>query len=230
MLTSMNARAHVCGRHTQAPMTVATNMPPTLIAASSTYSADRQALPTSTEHTFRAHDGAEIFYRAWLPPQPTSKALLLLHRGHEHSGRMIETVRQLGLVEEGVAVFAWDQRGHGRSPGERGSAESLGAIVKDLDLFARHVCDAHGAALTDTILMAHSVGAVIAGAWVHDYAPPLRGIILLAPALRVKLYVPLAIPALRLKQRLLGPGYVKSYVKSRALTHDPEQRSAYDAD
>jgi hypothetical protein len=49
--------------------------------------------------------------------------------------------------------------------------------------------------------------------------------------LRVKLYVPLAIPALRLKQRVLGPGgHVKSYVKSRVLTHDPEQRASYDAD
>jgi alpha-beta hydrolase superfamily lysophospholipase/phosphatidylglycerophosphate synthase/SAM-dependent methyltransferase len=184
------------------------------------------------EHTFKSFDGVELFYRAWIPSRPTSKALIILHRGHEHSGRMSETVDRLALGD--VAVFAWDQRGHGRSPGERGGAESLSAVVKDLDSFAKHLVTAHGVKLTDTILLAHSVGGVIGAAWVHDYAPPLCGMILATPALRVKLYVPFAIPALRLKQRFLGAGHpnnvVKSYVKSRVLTHDPAEQKAYDAD
>ena len=68
--------------------------------------------------------------------------------------------------------------------------------------------------------MAHSVGAVIAAAWLHDYAPPVRGMILATPAFRVKLYVPGAVPLLRLRQAMLGPGFVKSYVKAKLLTHD----------
>src|ERR1700733_2519875 len=67
----------------------------------------------SSEHTVKLRDGAELFYRAWLPEEPTTKALLLFHRGHEHSGRWQETVAALGLDD--VAVFAWDQRGHGLS-------------------------------------------------------------------------------------------------------------------
>src|SRR5204863_3309143 len=60
---------------------------------------------------FRAplRDGAEVFYRAWLPPRPTDKAVLLFHRGHEHSGRYAELVERLGLND--AVVFAWDQRG-----------------------------------------------------------------------------------------------------------------------
>src|SRR5437763_13033421 len=80
------------------------------------------------------------------------------------------------------------------------------------------------------IVRCHSVGAVLVAAWVHDYAPQLRGMILATPALRVKLYVPLAVPLLRLRQRLLGPGYVQSYVKATMLTHDPEQAARYHAD
>jgi alpha-beta hydrolase superfamily lysophospholipase len=182
----------------------------------------------SEERTFTSWDGIELFYRAWLPVRPTGRALILLHRGHEHSGRLEEVVERLGMHDAGV--FAWDQRGHGRSPGARGGAESVAALAKDLDAFARHLCREHGARLDETIVVAHSVGGVVAAAWVHDYAPPLRGLVLVTPALRVKLYVPLAIPALRLKQRLLGPGHVKSYVKSHVLTHDPAQQAAYDAD
>ena len=40
----------------------------------------------------------------------------------------------------------------------------------------------------------------------------------------------LAIPALRLKQKTLGPGYVKSYVKAGMLTHDPTEATAYESD
>ena len=54
--------------------------------------------------------------------------------------------------------------------------------------------------------------------------------ILATPAFRVRLYVPLAIPSLRLKQKFVGPGYVKSYVKAKMLTHDPAQAALYNAD
>ncbi len=173
-------------------------------------------------------DGAELFYRAWLPTTPARKALVLFHRGHEHSGRWEETVRALALEE--TAVFAWDARGHGKSAGDRGSAENLAAVIKDTETFVRHVSRTHGIAIEDMVVLAHSVGAVTATAWVHDYAPPIRGLILGTPAFRVRLYVPLAIPALRLKQAFLGPGYVKSYVKSKMLTHDAAEAVSYDAD
>src|SRR5688572_27524628 len=97
----------------------------------------RAAAPAVVERTFRTWDGAELFYRAWLPAAPTDKALLLFHRGHEHSGRWQELIDALGL--EDVAVFAWDARGHGRSPGERGYADSFGCMVRDVESFVRFV-------------------------------------------------------------------------------------------
>jgi alpha-beta hydrolase superfamily lysophospholipase len=66
----------------------------------------------ASEHTIALPDGAELFYRAWVPPHATGKALVLFHRGHEHSGRWQEFVEALELDD--VAVFAWDARGHGR--------------------------------------------------------------------------------------------------------------------
>src|SRR5207248_250342 len=50
------------------------------------------------------------------------------------------------------------------------------------------------------------------------------------PAFRVKLYVPFAVPFLRLRQTVFGPGYVKSFIKANMLTHDPEQAKLYEAD
>ena len=180
------------------------------------------------EQTFETWDGARLFYRAWQPSKPTNRALVLFHRGHEHSGRWQETVEKLALDD--IAVFAWDARGHGKSPGERGSAENLGVVIRDMEAFVRHVSGRYGIPVENMVVLAHSVGAVTAAAWVHDFAPPIRGLILAVPAFRVKLYVPLAVPLLRLKQKLFGHGYVKSYVKAKMLTHDAEQAAAYQAD
>ncbi len=52
------------------------------------------------------------------------------------------------------------------------------------------------------------------------------------PRVRIKLYVPLAIPGLRalLWLRQGRKTFIKSYVKAKMLTHDPEQARRYDED
>lgn len=179
------------------------------------------------ELEFASWDGTKIFYRAWLPSEPSDKAVLLFHRGHEHSGRLQDLAETLSSQ---AAVFAWDARGHGRSPGERGYAETFMHVVKDADAFSRHIATAHGIAATNTVAIGHSVGAVVAATWVHDFAPQLRGLVLATPAFRVKLYVPLAIPCLRLMRWLRGKCFIKSYVKAQMLTHDRAQAEAYQND
>ena len=54
------------------------------------------------EQALTLPDGTKLFYRAWLPPQPTDKALILFHRGHEHSGRLVDVVEQLNLDRRGL--------------------------------------------------------------------------------------------------------------------------------
>src|SRR5712671_3764527 len=71
------------------------------------------------QKTFETHDKVALFYRYWPAASGTPRgAILLFHRGHEHSGRMAHLTDELDLPD--FAVFAWDARGHGLSPGERG--------------------------------------------------------------------------------------------------------------
>jgi alpha-beta hydrolase superfamily lysophospholipase len=79
-------------------------------------------------------------------------------------------------------------------------------------------------------VFAHSVGSVLAATWVHDYAPKIRALVLGSPALRVQLYVPFAIPGLRLLLKFKPKAFVNSYVKAKLLTHDPAKIASYDAD
>lgn len=181
------------------------------------------------EATFRSHDGTELFYRHWpASPGNNRRGILLFHRGHEHSGRLQHIVDELKL--EDYAMFAWDARGHGRSPGDRGDSPGFAASVKDVDTFVRHVSSTYGIPADNLAIIAQSVGAVLVSTWVHDYAPGIRCVVLTAPAFKVKLYVPLARPALKLAYSLFGNFFINSYVKAKFLTHDPERIRSYETD
>jgi alpha-beta hydrolase superfamily lysophospholipase len=181
------------------------------------------------EKTFRTHDGVELFYRYWPASRtPARGVIVMFHRGHEHSGRMAHLADELGLPD--FAMFAWDARGQGRSPGERGYSPSLGTSVRDVQTFIDHIAAAYGIAVEDIAVIAQSVGAVLVATWAHDYAPRIRCMVLASPAFKVKLYVPFARPALNLMHKLRGNFFVNSYVKSRFLTHDPERIESYDSD
>ncbi|ALM53331.1 bifunctional alpha/beta hydrolase/class I SAM-dependent methyltransferase [Halomonas huangheensis] len=184
--------------------------------------------PQQQQH-FTTFDGVELFYRYWPAVTETPRgAVVMFHRGHEHSERMAHLVDELELTD--FAFFAWDARGHGNSPGERGYSPGLDASVRDVDDFIRHIQTIHGIAVTDIAVLAQSVGAVLVSTWLHDYAPTIRCQVLASPAFKVKLYVPFAIPGLKLLQRLRGHFYVNSYVKAKLLTHDPERVASFDND
>ena len=181
------------------------------------------------ERTFDTHDGTRLFYRYWpAAAERADRAIVLFHRGHEHSGRLQHIVDELKLDD--FAMFAWDARGHGRSPGERGDSPGFGASVKDVDTFIRHIASAHGVRAENIAVIAQSVGAVLISTWAHDYAPRVRCLVLAAPAFKVKLYIPFARLGLRLMHALFGNFFVNSYVKAKFLTHDPERIRSYESD
>ncbi|MES2300009.1 MAG: bifunctional alpha/beta hydrolase/class I SAM-dependent methyltransferase [Pseudomonadota bacterium] len=186
---------------------------------------------TCSESGFDSADGTRLFYRAWQPKAARAgkpRALVFLHRGHEHSGRIAPLVEQFGY--SGDWAFAWDARGHGHSPGERGDAPDFQTLVRDFDAFVAHIGARHGVASEDMLIVANSVGAVIAATWLHDYAVPVRGVVMAAAAFDINLYVPLAKPALRLAMRFKPALSITSYIRASMLTHAREQALAYDAD
>src|SRR5437763_11755392 len=191
---------------------------------------ERGAAPRpAEERSFRTHDGVDLFYRYWPAiAGPAQGAILLFHRGHEHSGRMAHLADELDLP--GFALFAWDARGHGRSPGERGFSPSIGTSVRDVQTFVDHIAATYAIKVEDMAVLAQSVGAVLAAAWAHDYAPAIRCMVLASPAFKVKLYVPFARAGLALQRRVRGDFFVNSYVKPRLLTHDPGRIASYRAD
>ncbi|WP_180094086.1 MULTISPECIES: bifunctional alpha/beta hydrolase/class I SAM-dependent methyltransferase [unclassified Acinetobacter] len=186
----------------------------------------------NTQHTFTSHDGTSLFYQHWenssLKSNRKKKAVILFHRGHEHSGRMAHLVNELNLPD--FDFFAWDARGHGNTPGERGDAPSFSACVQDIQYFVQHIEQTYQIRSENIAIVAQSVGAVLAATWVHDYAPKIRALCLASPAFDIKLYVPFAKPGLTLINKFAGNFFINSYVKAKMLTHDTARSQSYDTD
>ncbi|AZA77988.1 alpha/beta fold hydrolase [Chryseobacterium sp. G0186] len=174
---------------------------------------------------FTSFDNHEIFYREW-NYQPQQKSIIMIHRGHEHSERLNDIAQSPQFSK--YNIFAFDLRGHGHTKTKTSSV--FMDYVRDLDSFSKFLYSKYEVKISDIFVVANSIGGVVASAWAHDFAPNISGMALLAPAFRINLIVPLANEMITLGTKLKKGLIIKSYVKSKMLTHDPEQQKAYDTD
>ena len=82
---------------------------------------------------FTTPDGIQLVYQAHLPVGKPSAALLVVHGAGDHKGRYQDALKI--LVPQGIAVYCYDQRGYGRSPGQRGHINSWEEYRQDLRAF-----------------------------------------------------------------------------------------------
>jgi len=181
----------------------------------------------TTKNTFKTFDNQELFYRTWEHDvESNGKILILLHRGHEHSARLESIASKKEF--EGYKIYSYDNRGHGETKVE--AAYEFMDLVRDLDAFVGFVCEKEGKKQEDVFLVANSVAGVVASTWVHDFAPNISGMALVAPAFKIKLYFPFAKEFLKLAIMMKPKLNIKSYVKSKFLTHNIEAQKKYDED
>lgn len=132
------------------------------------------------EGTFFGHDRLELYYQCWLPHDNPIASLVIVHGLGEHSGRYLNLVNE--LVAHGYAVYAFDNRGHGRSPGQRGFVRRFAQFRGDLESFVQQM-DKPEQLIRPLFLMGHSLGGLIAADSVLDGLAGFRGVVLSAPAL-----------------------------------------------
>ena len=180
----------------------------------------------------RTPDGLDLYRVDTLPSGTPRAAVLLVHGLGEHLGRYAALTAR--LVDAGHAVHAFDQRGHGRSPGARGAIPSENAPMTDLAAMIDAVRSRHAA--LPLVLLGHSMGGVEAARFVAESLSP-------APAAwsrRVDLLA-LSSPALaaditRVQRVLLALGRLApdqpahNGLQPQWVSRDPAVVAAYQAD
>jgi alpha-beta hydrolase superfamily lysophospholipase len=130
------------------------------------------------ELSFTSGDGIDVSYRRWEPAGDAAAVVLVAHGASEHSGRYERFARALN--EHGFAAYALDQRGHGRTAASTGSGR-LGpgggaALLDDLQTLSALAGAAHPG--LGRFLFGHSMGALIAQAYVARHGEDLTGYVL----------------------------------------------------
>lgn len=176
-------------------------------------------------HRLVAADGTELAVTDYLLPLNACRGgVMIMHGLGEHSGRYQHIAEFFNA--QGFSVRCYDQRGHGRSQGERGDAPLGTPLLLDAEMlrddFANHVAGL-------PYLFGHSMGGLFATQFALSRRSRLRGLILSSPALAIDLSGFQG----RLLQLMLriAPWYgVPNGLKPQYLSHDPQVVTAYRSD
>lgn len=106
---------------------------------------------------FTVPDGLSLYYQSWLPTVTIQATVILVHGLGAHSSLFQNVVTS--LVPEGYALYGYDLRGHGRSPGQRGYVHRWADYRNDLAAYITMVQQQHPT--VPCFLLAHSLGSII---------------------------------------------------------------------
>lgn len=179
------------------------------------------------EMTFRGTDGLELYAQSWRPDAVPRAVLAIVHGIGEHSGRYGNVVDY--VVPLGYAVYGFDHRGHGRSPGQRGHITRWTEYQGDVAAFLRMI-GAREPGLP-LFLLGHSLGALIALDYVMHHPEGLRGAVITgAPLEPVGVAKPHLVAIVRLLSSIWPRFTLRTRLDVSALSRDPRVGQAYTAD
>lgn len=122
--------------------------------------------------------GARLHWQAWMPDGNPKAGVVLAHGYAEHLGRYEYFAKALNA--QGIAVFALDHWGHGRSDGTYGFVPRFSAYTDGVELLlAEAERQLPGLPL---FLIGHSMGGLIAATHLVTHQSHYKGAILSGPA------------------------------------------------
>ena len=94
------------------------------------------------QHTWKSGDGLTFFGQNWQPESAPRAVVALVHGMGEHSSRYAHLAD--AVCQQGIALMAFDLRGHGSTEGNRGHSPSYNVLMDDIDLFLQQVKSPRG--------------------------------------------------------------------------------------
>src|SRR5215813_37274 len=177
-----------------------------------------------TEGSFKGVDGLKIFTREWQAAGKPRAVVVISHGFNAHSGQYEWVAQQFG--SKGLAVYALDHRGRGRSEGERFFVKNFSDYTGDLATFIDTV-KAREPGLP-VFLLGHSAGGVIACGYTLEHQNDIAGLICEDFAYQV--------PAPNIALKILeGVAYVAPHahvfkLKNEDFSRDPKHVAELNAD
>jgi len=125
------------------------------------------------ESAFQGVGGLKIATRSWQPAARPKAVIVLIHGFNAHSGYMEWAGEQ--FAASGLAAYALDLRGRGKSEGERFYVENFSDYLADVHtLVSRARSENPGLPI---YVLGHSAGGVIASSYVYEHQDEIAGLV-----------------------------------------------------
>jgi alpha-beta hydrolase superfamily lysophospholipase len=178
------------------------------------------------EGTFRGCGDIQLIYQSWCPEGRPRAVLAITHGFGEHCGRYGNVVN--ALVPRGYAVYGFDLRGHGGSPGSRGHVSRWSEHREDTRAFVGMV--AREEAGLPLFLMGHSLGGLIVLEYVLHEPDGLAGVIASGPLLGDTGVSPVLFALSRILSRVWPSFSMDTKLDATMISRDPAVVQAYRGD
>lgn len=132
-----------------------------------------EELVTDTTDFFRTSDQLGLYFTA--RKVASSKAsIVFVHGTGEHIDRYAETFQT--FAGQGYSCFGFDQRGFGRSEGERGHVNAFSDYVEDLAKFIDEIVVP--TSTKPIFVLGHSMGSIVVLNFALKYAAKIQGLLI----------------------------------------------------
>ena len=125
------------------------------------------------ESKFEGVGGLNIATKSWAAKSTARAVMILIHGFNAHSGYMESPGEQ--FAASGLATYALDLRGRGKSDGERYYVEEFSDYLADVDTLV-NIARSENPGLPIYVL-GHSAGGVIATSYVFEHQEEIAGLI-----------------------------------------------------
>jgi len=129
--------------------------------------------------------GLDIYHQAWVPEGEVRASILIVHGLGEHCGRYTNVVNY--LVPKGYALYGFDLPGHGKSGGVREYVSTYDDYTETLTANYQRVRETQPD--KPIFLLGHSMGGLIATAYLVDHSEDFTGAVISAPAILIPDFV-----------------------------------------
>lgn len=128
---------------------------------------------TMKEETIRGGAGLDVFVRSWVPDGRARGVVAIVHGVKSHSGYYLWAAEQ--FVAQGLAVYAVDLHGRGKSEGERFYLEKMEDYLDDVNALVT-LAKSRQRSLP-LFLLGHSAGGVVSSVYTLEHQAELAGLI-----------------------------------------------------
>ncbi|CAK4072395.1 unnamed protein product [Aphanomyces euteiches] len=144
-----------------------------------------------SESSFVNDRNQKLYTRQYIPKASYDRVLLFLHGVGEHCSRFHGLFSI--VASQGIAVYALDHHGHGKSDGDRHDCRTFDEYLPDINLYTEKIHDQHKNKDVKYFLCGFSFGGLIAAHLAARQANQWDGIVLAAPAIGLDLSLSLKV-------------------------------------